>query len=52
MPLEMARVILFAKDMKRMTSFYESVVGLQRFDGLHLCDGIDPEGNVFQISNR
>lgn len=22
------------------------------FDKLHLCDGRDPEGNVFQLSNR
>jgi catechol 2,3-dioxygenase-like lactoylglutathione lyase family enzyme len=127
MSLSMARVMIFAKDMKRMTRFYETVVGLprlatpddsedfvsfdaggcqlclhvipppwgdgveiaepaqrrwggalkvafyatdvaalraelvgrgaamdevERFDGLHLCDGIDPEGNIFQISNR
>jgi catechol 2,3-dioxygenase-like lactoylglutathione lyase family enzyme len=125
--VKMARVIIFAKDMKRMTRFYESVAGLprlatsddsdefvtfdaggcqlclhvipppwgdsveiseppqrrwggaikiafhasdvgamraelvgrgaamdevERFDGLQLCDGVDPEGNVFQISNR
>jgi predicted enzyme related to lactoylglutathione lyase len=23
-----------------------------RFEALALCDGVDPEGNVFQISNR
>jgi catechol 2,3-dioxygenase-like lactoylglutathione lyase family enzyme len=122
----MARVIIFARDMKRMSRFYETVVGLprlatsddsdefvtfdaggcqlclhvipppwgdgveisdlpnvagvvpsrsrsmqamsgrcaelvgrgaamdevERFDGLQLCDGVDPAGNVFQISNR
>lgn len=25
---------------------------LRIFDDLHLCDGNDPEGNVFQLSNR
>ena len=25
---------------------------LHRWDDLHLCDGSDPEGNRFQISNR
>jgi catechol 2,3-dioxygenase-like lactoylglutathione lyase family enzyme len=25
---------------------------VRRFGKLHLCDGRDPEGNVFQISNR
>lgn len=127
MKLEIARVILFAKDMRSMTRFYEDVIGLGRistpddspgwvafdaggcqlalhevpapyakgietqdppvprhgaawkvafrardvaaareaiaarganvgpvktFGDLHLCDGIDPEGNVFQLSNR
>lgn len=121
------RIILFAKDMEKMTTFYEVVIGLRRvqtpddsdefvaldaggihlclhripehyareieiatppvaregtpikvcfhapdvrrtrgelefrgamlgpvreFGHLHLCDGTDPEGNVFQLSNR
>ncbi|MCH9650057.1 MAG: hypothetical protein K0U98_17605 [Deltaproteobacteria bacterium] len=25
---------------------------VQEFGSLHLCDGMDPEGNIFQISNR
>jgi hypothetical protein len=25
---------------------------LKVFEELHLCDGTDPEGNVFQLSNR
>ena len=25
---------------------------IRRFDGLELCDGTDPEGNRFQLSNR
>ena len=25
---------------------------LRRFGSLELCDGVDPEGNVFQLSNR
>jgi len=25
---------------------------VREFGNLHVCDGIDPEGNVFQISNR
>ena len=125
--LELARVIIFAKDMSKMAAFYGEILGLPRietaddaadfvsfragaielalhgipdeyarnieiadppvaragtplkvafgvtdvaatraaleargasldpvreFGGLHLCDGIDPEGNVFQLSNR
>ncbi len=125
--LEIARVIIFAKDMAKMASFYGSVIGLPRvetpddsadfisfdagalqlalhripeeyargieitdppmarknavikvvfgavnvnqtrgelesrgatlgpvrqFGDLHLCDGTDPEGNIFQLSNR
>ena len=125
--LELARIIIFTKDIERMAAFYEDVIGLRRleteddpadfisFDGggsqlalhaipkryargieisdppapredtplkavfraddveaaraqliergatmgpfkafgdLHLCNGIDTEGNVFQISNR
>jgi predicted enzyme related to lactoylglutathione lyase len=125
--LELARVIIFAKDMDKMASFYGDVVGLPRadtvnyspeflsfdaggahialhsipeeyarnieianpplprestpikvafrvenvhqaraqlesrgaelgpvreFGTLHLCDGTDPEGNIFQLSNR
>ena len=127
MKLEVGRIIVFAKDMEKMTSYYETVVGLPRagtpddsedfvafdaggvhfclhripehyardieiatppiareatpikvsfhspavrsarevlesrgamlgpvreFGTLHLCDGTDPEGNVFQLSNR
>lgn len=125
--LRIARVILFAKDMDKMVSFYGSVLGLPRVEtpddsadfvsfeagavqlalhsipekyargieiadppiaregtplkvafgvdnvaqvrrelesrgatlgpvhesgALHLCDGTDPEGNIFQLSNR
>lgn len=25
---------------------------VQRFDGMAFCDGIDPEGNIFQITTR
>lgn len=25
---------------------------IKRFDGLAICDGIDPEGNVFQLTTR
>jgi len=25
---------------------------VQRYDGMTFCDGIDPEGNVFQITTR
>lgn len=125
--LNASRVIIFAKNMEEMTSFYENVLGLscvktsddtdtfvsfdaggiqvslhaipadyarhieisvpptarantplklvfhvddveatrtvlnsrganmkavQKFGKLHLCDGLDPEGNIFQISNR
>jgi len=125
--VKIARVIIFAKDMAKMASFYGSVLGLPRvetpddsadfisfdagalqlalhripeeyargieitdppmarenavikvvfgavnvnqtrgelesrgatlgpvrqFGALHLCDGTDPEGNIFQLSNR
>ncbi len=125
--LPVARVIVFAVDMAKMTAFYEDVLGLERvvgdddptefvslrsgpiqlslhrvpdrfardieiadppeprhgtplkvafgvddvaatrtalesrgarmdpvrvFGELHLCDGVDPEGNIFQITNR
>ncbi len=29
-----------------------SMGSLKIFGALHLCDGKDPEGNIFQISNR
>jgi len=25
---------------------------VREFGALHLCDGVDPEGNIFQLSNR
>jgi len=125
--LGVSRIILFAKDMEKMSTFYEVIIGLRRvetpddsddfvvldaggvrlclhripeqyardieissppvaregtplkicfhssnvrhargvlesrgamlgpvreFGSLHLCDGTDPEGNVFQLSNR
>ena len=58
-PLRVARIIVFAKDMEDMSAFYGSVVArgasmgpVREFGNLHLCDGVDPEGNVFQLSNR
>jgi len=25
---------------------------IQRFDGIAICDGVDPEGNIFQLTTR
>lgn len=114
MTLKIRRIILFSKDMRKMSEFYREVIGLsvkedasedgwlefdaggcslalhksakppiagrgpkvvfycdevaktretlvkkgaklgkpKIFGSLHLCDGRDPEGNIFQLSNR
>jgi hypothetical protein len=43
--------VLYAKDMQRLVEFY-SANAVEReweFEGAKVCDGHDPEGNVFQI---
>ncbi|MDA0710279.1 MAG: hypothetical protein O3B73_08725 [bacterium] len=46
MELSFGRIIFFTRQMDKMKAF-------NRPDSrLHLCDGKDPEGNTFQISNR
>lgn len=45
-----------AADVTRVCAELESrgaAMGpVQKFGSLHICDGMDPEGNIFQISNR
>ncbi len=36
----------------RLIAHGAEMLEVRRFGALSLCDGLDPEGNVFQISNR
>jgi catechol 2,3-dioxygenase-like lactoylglutathione lyase family enzyme len=36
----------------RLVAMGVSVRPARRFAGMVICDGVDPEGNVFQITNR
>ena len=36
----------------RLIAHGAQMLEVRRFGSLSLCDGLDPEGNVFQISNR
>lgn len=50
------KIVFYAKDVekaKQMLIGRGADMGrVLELDGLALCNGIDPEGNVFQISNR
>jgi catechol 2,3-dioxygenase-like lactoylglutathione lyase family enzyme len=48
MKLSMRRVVVFTKDMPRMTVFDRDVLGLR----LVRCEGKDPDGNPFSLSDR
>jgi hypothetical protein len=59
MTLSMRRIVLFTKDMPRMTAFYRDVLGrgatmskVMTGGGLVRCEGKDPDGNPFSISDR
>jgi hypothetical protein len=54
-----AAAVLFTKDHQALARFYREVAGLQDAggaadhvklaSGAFVCDGYDPEGNVFQL---
>jgi len=50
------KIVFLADDVTRTRSELESrgasLGAVRQFGALHLCDGTDPEGNVFQLSNR
>jgi len=55
MQLELARSILFAKNMAEMVGFYRDLLDLVEVNveaPLVRCDFLDPEGNIFQISSE
>jgi catechol 2,3-dioxygenase-like lactoylglutathione lyase family enzyme len=39
-------------DRARLIAAGVEMRGIQRFGSVALCDGLDPEGNVFQITTR
>jgi hypothetical protein len=45
--MQLARAILFVKNLPRMTASYRD-----RLDIADRDDGVDPEGNVFQLVAR
>jgi catechol 2,3-dioxygenase-like lactoylglutathione lyase family enzyme len=51
-----AKIVFGVKDVRAGKALLESrgvkMGEIYSFDGIDICDGLDPEGNLFQISSR